>query len=85
MSILVIAEHNNQQLLAATRNTVAAAVKIGGDITVLVAGSGCASVAQAAAAIPGVARVLVADAPHYAEHLAENLAALVVEIGRAHV
>jgi electron transfer flavoprotein alpha subunit len=78
MSILVIAEHDNTRLKAATRNTLAAAARIGGDIHVLVAGSQAAAVAAAAAALPGVTRVLHADAPHYAEQGAENLAALVV-------
>ncbi len=78
MSILVIAEHNNEKVFASTRNTVAAAVKLGGEICILVAGSGCGAAAKAASAIAGVAKVLVADAPHYGEHLAENLSALVV-------
>ncbi len=78
MSILVIAEHDHAALKAATLNTVAAASKIGGKIHVLVAGSGCAAAAQAAAALEGVAQVKVADAAHYAEQTAENLAALVV-------
>ena len=80
MSILVIAEHDNAGLKAATLNTVTAAVKLGGDIDVLVAGSGCAAVATQAAAIAGVAKVLHADAAHYAEQTAENLAALVVHL-----
>ncbi len=82
MSILVIAEHDNAALKAATLNTVAAAAKIGAqlgtDVHVLVAGSGCAAAAQAAAQLAGVARVKLADAAHYAEQTAENLAALVV-------
>ncbi|QID17516.1 electron transfer flavoprotein subunit alpha/FixB family protein [Nitrogeniibacter mangrovi] len=78
MSILVIAEHDNAVLKAATLNTVAAAQAIGGDIDLLVAGSGCGAVAEAGARLAGVGRVLVADAGHYAEHGAENLAALVV-------
>jgi electron transfer flavoprotein alpha subunit len=77
-SILVIAEHDNQSLKGGTLNTVAAARELGGDIDVLVAGSGCAAAAEAAAQIAGVAKVRVADAPHYAEQLAENVAALVV-------
>lgn len=87
MSILVIAEHDNKRVFASTRNTVAAAVKLGGDVTVLVAGCGCAAVAQAAAAIAGVSKVLVADAPHYGEHLAENISALVVAMagGYSHI
>jgi len=78
MSILVIAEHDNAALKAATLNTVTAAAKIGGEIHVLVAGTSCAAAAQAAAALAGVAKVKLADAAHYAEQTAENLAALVV-------
>jgi electron transfer flavoprotein alpha subunit len=78
MSILVIAEHDNAALKAATLNTVACAAKIGGEIHVLVAGAGCAAAAQAAAALAGVAKVKLADAAHYAEQTAENLAALVI-------
>ena len=77
MAILVIAEHDNASLKAATLNTVAAAAAIGGDIHLLVAGAGCAAAATEAAAIAGVAKVLVADAPQYGEQLAENVAALV--------
>jgi electron transfer flavoprotein alpha subunit len=78
MTILVIAEHDNAALKAATLNTVAAAQKIGGDIHVLVAGSGCAASAQQAAGLQGVATVKVADAAHYAAQTAENLTALVI-------
>jgi len=78
MSILVIAEHDNASLKTATLNTVAAAQKIGGEIHILVAGSGCAAVAAAAARIAGVAKVKLADAAHYAEQTAENVAALVL-------
>ena len=78
MRILVIAEHDHAALKAATLNTVAAAAKLGGDIDVLVAGSNCAAAAQAAAQLSGVAKVKVADAAHYADQTAENLAALVV-------
>jgi electron transfer flavoprotein alpha subunit len=78
MPILVIAEHDHASLKAATLNTVAAARKIGGDIHVLVAGSHCASAAQAAAALQGVAKVKVADAAHYQNQTAENLTALVM-------
>jgi electron transfer flavoprotein alpha subunit len=78
MSVLVVAEHDNATLKAATLNTVAAAVKIGGDIAVLVAGADCAAAAKAAATIAGVKKVLIADAPQYKDQLAENLAALVV-------
>jgi electron transfer flavoprotein alpha subunit len=77
MSALVIAEHDNQDLKAATLNAVTAATQLG-DVTVLVAGSGCGAVAEAAAKVAGVAKVLVADAPAYAHPLAESLAPLVV-------
>jgi electron transfer flavoprotein alpha subunit len=78
MTILVIAEHDHQQLKAATLNTVAAATKIGGDIHVLVAGANCQAAAQQAAGLQGVARVKVADAAHYQDQTAENLTALVM-------
>jgi len=78
MAILVIAEHDNKQLKTGVANTIAAASRLGGDIHVLVAGSQCAEAAAAAANIAGVAKVLVADVPHYAAPLAENMAALVV-------
>ncbi|MBK6630820.1 MAG: electron transfer flavoprotein subunit alpha/FixB family protein [Betaproteobacteria bacterium] len=78
MSILVIAEHDNASLKAATLNTLSAAKKIGGEIHVLVAGSGCGAAAQAAAQLDGVAKVRVADGAPYAEQLPENFAALVV-------
>jgi len=80
MTILVIAEHDNKQLKPGVTNTVAAATKLGGEVSVLVAGSQCGEAAAAAAKIAGVARVLVADAPHYSVPLAENMAALVVSI-----
>jgi electron transfer flavoprotein alpha subunit len=87
MSILVIAEHDNATLKAATLNTVTAASQIGGAITVLVAGHGCGAVAESAAQIAGVAKVLLADAPQYAHQLAENVAALVVGLagGYSHI
>ena len=78
MTILVIAEHDHQQLKAATLNTVAAAQKIGGDIHVLVAGSNCQAAAQEAATLNGVSLVKVADAAHYQSQTAENLTALII-------
>jgi len=78
MTILVIAEHDQQGLKAATLNTVAAAQKIGGEVHVLVAGSNCGAAAQAAAQLQGVAKVKVADAAHYQSQTAENLTALVM-------
>ena len=82
MSILVIAEHDNKALNGATLNVVAAAQKIGGDITVLVAGSGAQAVADAAAKVAGVSKVLLADNAVYANQLAENVAALVADIAK---
>jgi len=82
MRILVIAEHDNAALKPAVLNTVAAALKIGGDIEILVAGSQCVPAAQAAAKIGGVKKVLVADGGHLAHSLAENLATLIVSIAR---
>jgi len=83
----VLAEHDNSSLKPATLNTIAAGAKIGGDIAVLVAGAGCAAAAKAAAAVSGVKKVLAADAVHYKEQLAENLAALVVGLagGYTHI
>ena len=77
MSILVIADHNNEIILPATLNAVAAAGEIGGDISVLIAGSGCDAAANAAAEIAGVSTVLVADADEYTYGLAENVAPLI--------
>ena len=84
MTILVLADHDNQTIRGATLNTVAAAAKIGGDIVLLVAGGACAAAAQAAAQIAGVKKVLVADAPQYKDELAESLAALVASIASAY-
>jgi electron transfer flavoprotein alpha subunit len=81
MSILVIAEHDNASIKSATLNTVAAASAIGGDVSVLVAGSNCQGAADQAATIAGVGKVLVADNACYEHQLAENVAALVAEIG----
>lgn len=78
MNILVIAEHDHQSLKAATLNTVAAALKIGGEIHVLVAGSACIRAAEQATQLQGVAKVKMADASHYQSQTAENLAALVI-------
>ncbi|MDO8696084.1 MAG: FAD-binding protein [Pseudomonas sp.] len=84
MTILVIAEHSNAAIAAATLNTVAAAQAIGGDIHVLVAGSACGAAAEAAAKIAGVAKVLVADNAAYAHQLPENVAPLVAELGKGY-
>ncbi|NLP64995.1 electron transfer flavoprotein subunit alpha/FixB family protein [Paraburkholderia sacchari] len=80
MTILVIAEHDNASIKAATLNTMAAAREIGGEIHVLVAGHGAQGAAQAAAKMAGCAKVLLADAPQLAEGLAENVEATVLSI-----
>jgi electron transfer flavoprotein alpha subunit len=80
MSILVFAEHDNSTLKADTLKTVAAAQAIGGDIHILVAGNDCQSVAQEAAKVNGVSKVLVADNPAYEHQLAENISLLVTEL-----
>jgi len=78
MSNLVIAEHNNDVLGAATLNAITAAVQIGGDVDVLVAGSGAADVAAAAAQVAGVSKVLHADAEQYKKAVSVEIAKLVV-------
>jgi electron transfer flavoprotein alpha subunit len=83
MAILVIAEHDNQSLKAGTLNTVTAAAKLG-EVHVLVAGHNAAAAADAAKAVAGVAKVLLADNAAYAHGLAENLAPLVVDLARAY-
>ena len=87
MSILIIAEHDNNELKGATLNTVAAGAAIGGDIDILVAGTDCGSVAEAASQVPGVRKVLVADKESYKNSLAENVGNLVAEIaeGYSHI
>ena len=82
MAILVVAEHDNQALKASTLHTLGAAAAIGGEIHVLVAGSGCQAVADAAAKASGVGKVLLADAPHYKDELAENVAPLVTGLAK---
>ncbi|WP_027856703.1 electron transfer flavoprotein subunit alpha/FixB family protein [Marinobacterium jannaschii] len=87
MSILVIAEHDNLELKPATLNTVAAARQIGGEITLLVAGANCQAVADAAAKVDGVAKVLLADNAAYEHQLAENISKLVLSVasGYSHI
>jgi electron transfer flavoprotein alpha subunit len=80
MAVLVLAEHTNSALGSATAKAVTAARQLGGDVHILVAGSGASSAAVEAAKIDGVAKVLVADAPHLANGLAEEVAALVVPL-----
>jgi electron transfer flavoprotein alpha subunit len=87
MSILVIAEHDNVQLKGATHNVVAAATKIGGDIHVLVAGANARAVADHAAKLAGVSKVLLAESPTLADGLAENVAEQVLALapGYSHI
>jgi electron transfer flavoprotein alpha subunit len=84
MVALVIAEHDNAALKAVTLNTVTAAAQCGAEsgsnVHILVAGSGCGAVAEAAAKVAGVAKVLVADAPHFADGLAENVAEQILAV-----
>jgi electron transfer flavoprotein alpha subunit len=80
MSILVLAEHDNNELNPATLNAVAAAAQIGGDIHILVAGSGCGGVADAAAKVAGVSKVLSADSAEYANGIAENMIPLIMTV-----
>ena len=84
MSVLVLAEHDNAELNPATLHTVTAAGQIGGDVTVLVAGSKCAAVADAAAAVAGVGKVLLADAAEYEHGVAENMVKLVTGLVDGH-
>ena len=84
MAVLVIAEHDNATLKAGTLNTVTAAIECGGNVHLLVVGHDCSGAVQAAAAIAGVSQVLVADAPHLADGLAENVAAQAVAVAGAY-
>lgn len=81
MKTLVIAEHDNTSLKTATLNAVAAAGAMGGDVDILVAGAGCGAVADAAAQVPGVLKVICADNGAYEHQLAENVSLLVAELG----
>ncbi len=84
MTILVVAEHDHASLRGATLNTITAARACAGDVHVLVAGSGAGGAAQQAAQVSGVTKVLHADDPALAHHLAENLSALVLAIAPAY-
>ncbi|MDD3328441.1 MAG: FAD-binding protein [Zoogloea sp.] len=83
MTILVVAEHDNASLKGATLNTISAATKLGGDVVVLVAGSGAAGAVEAAAKVAGVSKVLSADAAAFADLGAENLAAQALAVVKA--
>jgi electron transfer flavoprotein alpha subunit len=85
MAVLVVAEHDNKTVKKATLNAVAAAQKLGSDdIHVLIAGHQAGEAAKAAASVSGVSKVLLADAPHLGEFLAENVAALVVSLSKSY-
>jgi electron transfer flavoprotein alpha subunit len=82
MAILVIAEHDNAHLKPGVTNAIAAALKLGNDVHVLVAGASCAGAASACASVVGVTKVLVADAAQYEKPVAENLAPLIVGLAK---
>ena len=80
MAILVYAEHDNAELKKATLSTVTAATQMGDDVHVLVAGSGCKPVAEQAAKVAGVSKVICVDNPAYEYQLAENVSLLVKDL-----
>ena len=82
MTALVIAEHDNASLKGSTLNTITAAAQAGGDVHVLVAGANAKAAADAAAQVAGVTKVLLADAPQFADGLAENVAEQVLAIAK---
>jgi electron transfer flavoprotein alpha subunit len=82
MTILLLAEHGAEGLKPATLNTVTAAIAIGGDVNILVTGQNCRPAAEAAAKIPGIAKVLLADDAAYAHGMAEDLAPLIVKLAK---
>ena len=84
MAVLVLADHDNASLNAATAKTVTAAKALGGEVHVLVAGEGCAAVADQAAKLDGVSKVLVAEASHLKAQLAEEMTALIVPLMSAY-
>lgn len=87
MSILVIAEHNNQHLNPASLSALSAATQLGDSIDLLIAGNNCQTVADQASNIPVVNRVFIADNAVYKHFLAENMAPLVADIadGYSHI
>jgi len=82
MTVLVIAEHDNHSLKAATLHTIAAGLEMGGALHVLVAGFDCGAVARAPSGVQGVTKVVMADAPHLADGLAEAMAAQALDIAK---
>jgi electron transfer flavoprotein alpha subunit len=83
MTTLLIAEHDNAGLKVSTRNTLTAAARLGSDVDILIAGHNCQAAVKAAAGLAGVRKVVVADAAHLADGLAENLANLTVQTVKA--
>lgn len=84
MKVLVIAEHDNQQIKTSTLNTITAALNLSADITVLIAGYQCLSVAQMASKVCGIAQVILVDASCYKQPLAENLSQLIVKLAQGY-
>ncbi|HEY8609114.1 MAG TPA: FAD-binding protein [Noviherbaspirillum sp.] len=84
MTALVIAEHDNASLKGSTLNTITAAAACGADVHVLVAGQNAAGAAEAASKVAGVTKVLLADAAHFADGLAENVAEQVLAVASAY-
>lgn len=80
MAVLLVADHNNSALGSANAKAMSAAKALGGDVHVLIAGSNCGGAAEAAAKLDGVAKVLLADAPQFANQLAEEMTALIVPL-----
>src|SRR5262252_5489157 len=80
MTTLLLAEHDNKSLKDATNKALTAAKALGADVDILVAGKGCRAVAEAAAKLAGVKKVLLADGPAYEHMLAEPVAALLVAL-----
>jgi len=80
MTTLLVAEHNNEILNTATNKALTAALELENDVHVLIAGHNCRQVAEQASKLSGAAKVLMADAPHLANHLAKEMAALVTSL-----
>ncbi|HUU67528.1 MAG TPA: electron transfer flavoprotein subunit alpha/FixB family protein, partial [Methyloceanibacter sp.] len=80
MAVLLLAEHDNKTLAPATAKALTAAREFGGDVDILVAGEGCQGVADEAAKLDGVRKVLLAEAPQLAQRLAEETAATIVPL-----
>lgn len=87
MSILLIAEHDNKELAPAVANALTAATQLGSDISILVAGNGCGGVAEQASKLAGASKVIMVEAPHYENGLAEEIAPLIVSLAadRTHI